>query len=107
MFELKKFLAENKLTEASRLDEYPASGPYKNLQAAYNQTLAYMFDAQTVVYEWMVSEEKKGNVSQSDRRPAQAYKDVKHAMMNAHRQLKKWQSVMEGVEKVKHQQRGK
>lgn len=101
MLKLKDLITEE------RLDEYPASGPYKNLTAAYNQAEAYLFDLQTVVYEWMVSEEKKGNVSQSDRRPAQAYKDVKKAMMDAHVQLKKWHSVMQGIEKVKHQQRGK
>lgn len=89
------------------ITEAPASGPYKDLQAAYNQTLAYLFDAQTVVYEWMVSQEKQGNVSQSDRKPAQAYKDVQKAMIAANVQLKKWKSVMDGVEKVKHQQRGK
>lgn len=81
----------------------------KPLTAAdiYSEAVSHLQEAIAVVHLYMGRQEDEGNISQADPKLAQSYKSVQKAGMAVHVQLKKWKSVMEGVEKIKHQQRGK
>ena len=105
MFNIKKFLAENKLTEASQIDE--AYGKRLGADDVYDKAWHQVLDAVTTVHSYMVKLERDGELSRSDPKVASAYRAVKQAGVNVHKELKKWKSVMESMEKVKHQQRGK
>ena len=105
MFNLKKYLTENKITKASQIDE--AYGKPLVAIDVSDEAVSHLQEAVSTVRQYMVKQEQDGNISQSDPKLAQSYKAMARAGMYMHVQLSKWKAVMEGVEKVKHQQRGK
>ncbi len=98
-------MTENKITEASQVDE--AYGKPLTADDVYDKAWHQVLDAVTTVHSYMVKLERDGHLSRSDPKVASAYKAVKQAGVNVHKELRKWKSVMEAMEKVKYQQRGK
>ena len=91
--------------ENSLIDE--AYGKPLAVDDVYNEAVSHLQEAVAIVRLYMTRLEDEGDISQSDPKLAQPYKAVARAGMYMHVQLSKWKAVMEGVEKVKHQQRGK
>ena len=95
------------LTEASRIDEYPSSGPRNDVSISARDAKNSLFDAGQNVFEMMNSLEKDGTVDRKNRQHAVSYKAMLESFKNANRAINVWESVMKAAQKVKHQSRGK